>query len=209
LRPSIILIDFENVQPKDLARLRGQSFTTKVFCGVHQTKVPFDLAAELQPLGKDAEYIRIQGTGRNALDFHIAFYIGRLSAEMPDATFFIISRDAGFDPLIKHLQTRNIPCQRLSSLSEVPGASQDPATPPVDRLQRIADGLLSRKQARPRTRKTLAAYIRGQLNTHASDAAVNQVISRLTEAGLCVLADGRVTYPPLSGEHSEGKRRIA
>ena len=68
MKTSIILIDFENVQPKDLAQLRGRPFKTKVFCGANQTKVPFDLAAELQPLGLDAEYIRIQGTGPNALD---------------------------------------------------------------------------------------------------------------------------------------------
>jgi len=81
LKTSIILIDFENVQPKDLTSLRGRPFKTKVFCGANQTKIPFALAAELQPLGPDAEYIRIQGTGRNALDFHIAYYIGRLAAE--------------------------------------------------------------------------------------------------------------------------------
>ena len=46
-----------------------------VFCGATQTKIPFGLAAELQPLGPDAEYIRIQGTSRNALDYHIDYYI--------------------------------------------------------------------------------------------------------------------------------------
>jgi hypothetical protein len=51
-----------------------------------------DLAAELQPLGPDAEYIRIQGTGRNALDFHIAYYIGCLSAASPGSTIYIVCR---------------------------------------------------------------------------------------------------------------------
>jgi hypothetical protein len=106
LKTNVILIDFENVQPKDLAQLRGRPFKTKVFCGANQTKVPFDLAAELQPLGPDAEYIKIQGTGPNALDFHIAYYIGRLSTEIPGATFHIVSKDKGFDPLIKHLKTQ-------------------------------------------------------------------------------------------------------
>src|SRR4029079_18195495 len=108
LKTTIILIDFENVQPKDLASLRGGPFKTKVFCGANQAKIPFDLAAELQPLGLDAEYVRIRGTGRNALDFHIAYYIGRLSAESPGATFHIVSKDTGFDPLIKHLKTQGI-----------------------------------------------------------------------------------------------------
>ena len=130
LKTNIILIDFENVQPKDLAQLRGRPFKTKVFCGANQTKVPFDLAAELQPLGPDAEYIRIQGTGPNALDFHIAYYIGRLSAELPGATFHIVSKDKGFDPLIKHLKTQDITCNRLSSLSDIPGLASPPPLHP-------------------------------------------------------------------------------
>jgi hypothetical protein len=131
VKTNIVLIDFENVQPKDLAQLRGRPFKTKVFCGATQTKIPFDLAAELQPLGPDAEYILIQGTGPNALDFHIAYYIGRLPAELPGATFHIVSKDKGFDPLIKHLKTQNITCNRLGSLSDIPGlASPAPASPP-------------------------------------------------------------------------------
>jgi hypothetical protein len=80
VKTNIVLIDFENVQPKDLANLRGTSFQIRIFCGANQSKIPFDLADQLQPLGPNAKYIRIQGTGKNALDFHIAYYIGLLSA---------------------------------------------------------------------------------------------------------------------------------
>ena len=198
VKTNIILIDFENVQPKDLASLRGRHFKTKVFCGATQTKIPFDLAAELQPLGPDAEYIRIQGSGRNALDFHIAYYIGRLSAELPGATFHIVSKDTGFDPLIKHLETQNITCHRLPSLTDIPGLASPPPASSPDRTQKVADNLLTRKEARPRTLKTLTAYIKGQLNTQATDAAVNEVIAQLKEGGMSTLPDGKVTYPPAS-----------
>jgi len=194
LKTNIILIDFENVQPKDLAQLRGRPFKTKVFCGANQTKVPFDLAAELQPLGPDAEYIRIQGTGPNALDFHIAYYIGRLSTELPGATFHIVSKDKGFDPLIKHLKIQNITCNRLSSLSDIPGLpALAPASPP-SRTPKVADSLLSRKDSKPRTLKTLTAFIKGQLNNQATDAAVSEVLARLKEGGMSTLPDGKVNY---------------
>ena len=195
LKTNIILIDFENVQPKDLAQLRGRPFKTKVFCGATQTKVPFDLAAELQPLGSDAEYIRIQGTGRNALDFHIAFYIGLLAAEVPDATFNIISKDTGFDPLIKHLKTRSINCQRLQTLSDILELAAPPPASSQERVRKVADSLLNRKDSRPRKLKTLTAFIKGQLNNHASDAAVEAVIARLAQSGMQTLPDGNVTYP--------------
>ena len=40
LKTNFILIDFENVQPKDLVQLQGHSFKIKVFYGAHQTKIP-------------------------------------------------------------------------------------------------------------------------------------------------------------------------
>lgn len=107
-----VLIDFENVQPRNLEILGKLPFRVLVFVGASQSKVPFDLAASLQALGDRAQYIKVGGSGRNALDFHIAFYIGELAARDPEAWFHIISKDTGFDPLIKHLKTRNIRVQR-------------------------------------------------------------------------------------------------
>lgn len=54
----------------------------------------------MQQLGADAQYIKIGGSGKNALDFHLAFYIGELSARDPEAYFNIVSKDTGFDPLV-------------------------------------------------------------------------------------------------------------
>jgi hypothetical protein len=195
LKTNIILIDFENIQPKDLAQLQGRPFQTKVFCGAHQAKVPLELAAELQPLGPDAEYIRIQGTGPNALDFHIAYYIGRLSTQLPDAFFYIISKDKGFDPLIQYLKTQNITCRRITSLADIPELSAPPVASASDLTRKIADRLLKLKNARPRTLKTLTAHIKAQLRNQGTTAAVNEVIARLTQAGIKTLPDGKVTYP--------------
>ena len=50
-------------------------------------------------------YVKISGTGPNALDFHIAFYIGQFAEKDPGANFYIVSQDAGFDPLLNHLKT--------------------------------------------------------------------------------------------------------
>lgn len=112
------LIDFENVQPKALDRLKPGAARIKVFLGQHQSKLMLDLVRALQPFGSDAEYIQIQGSGPDAVDFHIAFYIGRLAAVHPDAVFNIISRDRGFDPLVRHLATLGIACRRLPEIPE-------------------------------------------------------------------------------------------
>lgn len=117
---NFILVDFENVQPNILASVTQAKFGVIVFVGASQTKVPFEIAAALQQMGPDAAYVKISGNGKNALDFHIAFWIGQLSARYPSAAFHIISKDNGFDPLIAHLKERGISAARRPSISEIP-----------------------------------------------------------------------------------------
>ena len=71
---------------------------------MHRKLTFLSLAAALQTLGSSAEYVTLETTGANALDFHIAYYIGVLSSQDPSAFFHVISKDTGFDPLIKHLK---------------------------------------------------------------------------------------------------------
>ena len=99
-----VLIDFENVQPRNLEILASHPFKVFVFVGANQVKIPYDLATAMQGLGENAKYIKITGNGPNALDFHIAFYVGELSTHDPEGYFHIISKDTGFDPLIKSSQ---------------------------------------------------------------------------------------------------------
>jgi hypothetical protein len=47
---------------------------TFLLCGANQSKVLFEIAATLQTLSQSAQYVKISGTGPNALDFHIAYY---------------------------------------------------------------------------------------------------------------------------------------
>ena len=108
MRTNYVLIDYENVQPSDLAMLRDGPFKVKVFLGANQAKIPVALAAALQGLGANAEYVLLASSGSNALDFHIAYYVGILSAQDSSAFFHIISKDTGFDPLIKHLKAKGV-----------------------------------------------------------------------------------------------------
>lgn len=109
-KTNYVLIDFENVQPESLGQLDHDYFKLLVFVGASQGKVPYDMAASLHRFGDRMEYIKISGNGSNALDFHIAYYIGRFAAADPTAYFHIISKDAGFDPLIQHLRAKKSMC---------------------------------------------------------------------------------------------------
>jgi len=120
MKAHYVLVDFENVQPRNLGLLKGGPFKLKVFVGASQTKVSLELAQAVQSFGSDGEYIQITGNGSNALDFHIAYYIGVLSAADPTATFHIISKDTGFDPLVRHLKSRGIECKRSAAITDIP-----------------------------------------------------------------------------------------
>lgn len=120
MHKNIVLIDFESVQPESIAELSSDYFNVLIFIGANQTKISFELAVAIQKMGSRAEYIKISGNGPNAMDFHIAFYIGQLSIQNPTAYFHIISKDKGFDPLIQHLNTKQIHSMRVESISEIP-----------------------------------------------------------------------------------------
>jgi hypothetical protein len=194
LKTNFVLIDYENVQPDIASLLDGGAFKIKVFVGAAQAKVPLELARTLQAFGPDAEYIQIEGRGSNALDFYIAYYLGQLSAAFPDAVFHVISKDTGFDPLIKHLRTRNILCQRSTSIGGIPLLRISTAKSVPDKVQTVIDNLAKRKSAKPRTLKTLGGTIKALFGSEISDDEVQGLIDLLGQRGVLTVSNGKVTY---------------
>ena len=147
---NFVMVDFENVQPSSLGALSPDTCDIKVFTGAHQKKVELALAQALQRFGPNAEWIQITGSGKDALDFHIAFYIGRLSREYANASFTIVSRDTGFDPLVKHLAKLGIGCRRVAAIDAI-----TPAGPPLaEKPARKAPPAKAAKQAAKPAAKT-------------------------------------------------------
>ncbi|PHS33566.1 MAG: hypothetical protein COA95_00910 [Methylophaga sp.] len=190
-----ILIDFENVQPKNLHILaEHDSFRTLVFVGSNQSKLPFDLAFAMQKLGDSARYIKISGNGPNALDFHIAYYIGELSQQDPKAFFHIISKDTGFDPLIRHLKTRKINVQREKDLGEVPVLRISSATNDDEKVQAIIKNLSGRGHSKPRKIKTLANTINSLFTENLSEDELSSLIKILQSKKYIIVNESNVSY---------------
>ncbi|HWX68938.1 MAG TPA: PIN domain-containing protein, partial [Steroidobacteraceae bacterium] len=76
------MVDLENVQKVDLSQVPGDARVT-IFYGVTQKKLPEELVVQAQPLGVRLKWIKISGQGPNALDFHIAYYLGQELASNP------------------------------------------------------------------------------------------------------------------------------
>jgi hypothetical protein len=195
---NFVLVDFENMQPKGMTLLSGGPFRIKVFLGTHQGKIPLDMARALQSFGPDAEYVQIEGQGRNALDFHIAYYVGRLAAENPKAGFYVISKDTGFDPLIRHLKAEGIDCRRVKSIEEIPHGRKTAARPEAGKVT-VADvvsNLAKRRSGKPRTLKSLRSAIKASFRDRVSDDDLDGLIAQLEHRRSIRLIDGKVHYEP-------------
>jgi len=195
MKPRHIFIDYENVQPKDLALLKGREYKVLIFVGATQTKVPTELAMAAQALGPSAEYVQIDGSGRNALDFHIAYYLGLTSAAAESPRSFVISNDTGFDPLMRHLKAKGITCRRLAAIGDIPGLKEAAIKPTADPVQKILANFSKRGAARPRTIKTLRSSIKHLLGANSTDEAVERTLAELERLNAIKVADGKVTYP--------------
>jgi hypothetical protein len=194
LKTDFVLVDFENVQPENLALLSGGSYNIKVFLGTHQGKIPLAMARALQAFGPNAEYIQINGNGNNAVDFHIAYYIGRLVATAPDAHFHVISKDTGFDPLLKHLKEQGVSCGRSTSVAgmSLPKASTSESI--ADRVDAVIENLAKRKSAKPRTAKALRTTINALFAGKLLEDQLDCLIEHLAKRGVISVADGKVHY---------------
>ena len=153
-----ILIDFENVKPTaaDLKLIRGAGFRVRLFHGPHQNKFDADIVKALQPLGIQVEFMQCERAGKNALDFHIAFYLGRLVEESKTAAssskdktrFVIVSKDSGFDVLLDHVETLGYGAMRVETVQQAlvsekkkdTGAAKDPAVKTVLSPRKSAQG---------------------------------------------------------------------
>jgi hypothetical protein len=200
-----VLIDLENIQPEHMSVLDGHNFKVIVFVGENQSKLSFDLVLAVQNLGENAEYIKIKGNGPNALDFHVAFYIGQLSKENSDGHFHIISKDKGFDPLIKHLESKKILAQRHKDINELPLLKPANATKkePVqvsspansaikaNHVQRIVEFLRSRGNAKPRKLKTLSNSINSLFLKKLAEDELNALIDELVRRGIVIVGNDK------------------
>ncbi|MEP1230360.1 MAG: PIN domain-containing protein [Litorimonas sp.] len=121
LKTNYVLIDHENIQPKNLSLLTDECFQIYVFVGFEQKCLNTDLVDAMHKIGpKRSQYIHITQTRKNALDFYITYYLGTLTQEHPKAYFHIISKDKGFDPLIEHLTTNGFHVNRRDTVADIP-----------------------------------------------------------------------------------------
>ena len=195
-----VLIDYENVQPKNLAALRGDSqdhvFRIIVFVGANQQKLPRDLVFEMQSFGGDARYIEVTGSGRNALDFHIAYYLGKLAKPGSNDHFHVVSKDTGFDPLIRHLQENSIQVERRKGLFEIPWLRADESGSIDEQLQKVVRNFDMQGKSRPRKVRTVRTTINNLFGKSLAEDQLDALVNGLEELNYIAIDGERIKYRP-------------
>lgn len=196
MKKRYVLIDYENVQPEAIEALVREDCHVLVFVGANQTKVTYEIASVLQRMGERASYIKIAGNGNNALDFHIAYFIGKLAAKEPEAFFHIVSKDTGFDPLIQHLKSEKLMVDRVSLIAELPfhKKAHHQAETGSDYVAAITANLVQRGAARPQTVKTLTSTINAHFYKSLNTAEITNIIEALKKKGFVTVNGTKVTY---------------
>lgn len=95
-----VLLDYENVQPTetDLRAMVPDASRVWVFHGPHQRHVEQRFAS----FGADVTAVPISKTGKNALDFHLSFYMGYIASRNQASAIVVVANDKGYEPMLQH-----------------------------------------------------------------------------------------------------------
>ena len=98
-----VLLDYENVQPTadELRALVPDASQVWVFHGPHQRQVE----ARFASFGADVMAVPISKTGKNALDFHLSFYMGYIASRNQASAMVVVANDKGYEPMLEHARS--------------------------------------------------------------------------------------------------------
>lgn len=199
MKTQVILVDWENVQPELLPALNLEGTLVLVFIGPHHHKLPFPLVQAVQKLGERAQYVQVSKQGNDALDMHIAFYIGKLAAELTDAYFHIIAKDRDYDPLVAHLKSLKIGAAKWPDLASIPVLRRAAATTLKDQIEATKDLLVERKANRPKTLKTLTNSLKtSAFAGRLDDDEIGQLLDALKAQQIIAVQGQKIEYPGMS-----------
>ena len=121
-----VLLDYENVQPseEELRTLVPEATKVWVFHGPHQKQVESRFAS----FGLDMTAVPIIKTGKNALDFHLSFYMGHIVSGNSQAKIVVVANDKGYEPMLEHVTAMGFSVRKVG---HGPAAAKQVPSSPV------------------------------------------------------------------------------
>lgn len=176
-----VFIDFENVPAISLTGFAGGLVRVTILVGEKQKRLDSLLVEQLLQYSANVNFVRLNSSGRNALDFTLAYYVGRAVASDPTAGVYIISRDKGFDPLVEHLNLNRLKAARYEDFQDLPFLERAPRSTEAARFHEIVTHLEAHPNSRPKRLRTLLTHLQanyGRLTEAEAEAMVDELRNR-------------------------------
>jgi hypothetical protein len=204
-----VFVDVENVKVIDPVVIGSKNLRLHLFLGPHQKKLDVEVVEKLLEHSQAVQMIRSPKSGKNALDFVLAYHLGQAVQGDPKGYFHIVSKDAGFDALVDLLKSRHVRVKRhddwtalnlhaqAKPAAEVvsPAAAARPAL--SEAAQKLLENLRKNLKGRPKKEKTLIAHAVNFTGKDKPDAEVGagKVVGELKKARYITVDDKcAVTY---------------
>ena len=104
----------------------------------------------------------------------------------------MLSKDKGFDPLLRQLNKNGLGCRRINSLLELGPTAASKTEPNYKRMVELLGK--TEKKARPRTRSTLSQHISAMFQNKGSPTDINRIIDLLFANKMISESNNRLTY---------------
>ncbi|MFM9915391.1 MAG: nucleotide pyrophosphohydrolase [Rhizobacter sp.] len=171
-----VLLDYENVQPSEaeLRALVPDASQVWVFHGPHQRQVE----ARFASFGAEVTAVPISKTGKNALDFHLSFYMGYIASRNQASAMVVVANDKGYEPLLEHARSMGFAARQVGH-GEVKPAAPVKTAPPA-----------------PPAAKKAAAKMPAAKKVPATKAAAKQLAVKAAPAKKAAVKKAVAAAPP-------------
>lgn len=194
-RTNYILVDFENTQAIDLALIRDKLVVVMLFIGEKQKNLPVTLVRQFLEFPDKVRLIESAGSGKNALDFILAYHVGHVSQQDPTGYFHIVSKDKGFDPLVAHLKQQKIFAARHDAFTQIPLFVDQKEISVSDKIRFLTERFTKHANNRPAKRASLIAYINSAFAKQLPESEVLRLVRDLEQRKLIAFnGSDKVTY---------------
>lgn len=200
-----IFVDYENVrgQPMDFNLLVGKRVEVIFFFGKRQNDVPVELVQAMLKFAGRFRLEKLVVEGKNALDFVIAYHVGKAAAIDPSGAFYVFSKDTDYDPLMAQLQAQHIKCARVAVFAETPcfaqpkpapkpipkGVAASPSQPVAERVSVLVEHFSKQPRTRPKREKTLRSFIGSMFGKRLSEDEISATIALLKAKDIIAISE--------------------
>ena len=189
-----LFVDYENIRDID-GVASFEDLEVWMFVGPHQKNLPIEDVRSLLPFGERTRIIEIAKAGKNSLDFHICFELGRLTCDkMKPARIYVLSRDKGFDSVVAFSNSNGLVVERIGSVSKISKATKS-ANPTKLEGDVILEALgnMAAKQ-RPRKLTTFRSYFLNRFKRSIEPEQLEERVDALIATGVLYEENGTLKY---------------